>query len=74
MESWSLEWSAPDLVEMEKIGAQQRKKETKLCIAQLVERKCQEQEAATQRNAAEVAAAVEMTETTTMPTKEFKEG
>ena len=47
MASWYLEWHAPNLVELEKIAAQQRKKETKLRIAKLAERECQEQEATT---------------------------
>lgn len=58
MASWSPEWHAPDLVELEKITAQQRKKETKLRMAQLAERKHQEQEAATQWKAAKAAATV----------------
>ena len=32
MESWPQMWHALDLAEMEKIAAQQRKKDTKLCI------------------------------------------
>jgi len=70
MESWPLEWCALDLAEMEKIATQQQKKDTKLRIAQLAERRCQEEEAATQRKVAEATTASQMVETTTALVRE----
>lgn len=57
-----------------KIIAQQRKKETKLRITKLAERKRQEQEVAMQRKAAKAATIAQTTENTTMPTEETEEG
>jgi len=74
MASWSPELHISNLEELEKITAQQQKRETKLHIAKLAERKCQEQEATTQWKAIEVAATVQMVETTTAPTEETEEG
>ena len=39
MASWSPEWCASGLAELEKIAAQQKKKETKLRLAKLAKRK-----------------------------------
>ena len=74
MESWPSEWRAPDLAAMEKIATQQQKKDTKLHIAQLAERRRQEQEVDTQIKAAEAAVATQMAETTIVPTRELEEG
>lgn len=49
MASWSPEWRALDLEELENLTAQQKKRETKLRIAKLTESKHQEQEAAMQQ-------------------------
>lgn len=74
MVSWSPQWHAPDLAELEKIGAQQRKRETNLRIVKLVERKRQEQEATTQQKASEAIEIEQMEQTTTTTTEETKEG
>lgn len=46
MAKFSLEWHTLDLEKLVKIVAQEQRKEAKLCIMNLAERKCQEQEAA----------------------------
>jgi len=48
MAAWPPEWRAPDVTKLEKIAAQQRKKELKLRITKMVERARQEQKAASQ--------------------------
>ena len=48
MEPWPLEWHTLDLVKMEKVVAQQREKDTKLCIMKLAERRREEQNTSTQ--------------------------
>jgi len=68
MAAWPLEWHALDLAELEKIAAQQWKKEMKLRITKLVEIMHQEQKAATQREATEAVA-----KTTIVATKEIVE-
>jgi len=42
LERWPLEWHAPDMAGMERAAAQQMNKDIKLCIMQLVEKRCQE--------------------------------
>lgn len=74
MVAWYLEWCTMDLAKLEKVIAQQQKQETKLHITKLVERKFQEHEVAMQWKAGEVAVTAQMAETTTVPTKETKEG
>jgi len=74
MESWPLEWRVLDLEEMEKVVAQQGKKDTKLCLVHLAERKHQEQEVATWYKVADAAVVTQMAETTIVPTREAEEG
>lgn len=45
LEKWPLEWRALDLEGMERVATQQRKKDTKLHIVQLAEKRCQEKAA-----------------------------
>lgn len=74
MVSWSPEYHAPDLEKLQNIVAQQRNRETKMCIVKVVERKSHEQEAATQGKAVEETTIENMVQTTTMPTEETEEG
>lgn len=71
---WSPEWRAPDLAQLEKIATQQKRRETKLCITKLVERKRQKQDAATQKRIAEAAVIEHMVRTIAVPTDETEEG
>jgi len=57
VETWPLEWHAPDLAELEKIAAQHRKDDAKLCITQLPKKMYNEQVVAEVREACEVAQA-----------------
>jgi len=41
LETWLLEWHAPDLVTMDKSATQRKKEEAKLCMVQLAEKRRQ---------------------------------
>lgn len=66
--AWPPKWRALDLAELEKIAAQERKKEIKLRITKLAERTCQEQKTPTQWEAIEAAV-----DTITAPAEEIVE-